>query len=109
LTGEALAVLPRVNNLGMLFFFYVRDRFNYLLLIIVSGHNLVHHRRKATPPVPQSSSFIIPESFTKDYRNKDRLLLYDSDDLKFGLKQLGQGHFCKGPFLRDILCGGHFI
>jgi hypothetical protein len=80
-----------------------------LLLIIVSGHNLVHHRRKATPPVPQSSSFIIPESFTKDYRNKDRLLLYDSDDLKFGLKQLGQGHFCKGPFLRDILCGGHFI
>jgi hypothetical protein len=65
LTGEALAVLPRVNNLGMLFFFYVRDRFNYLLLIIVSGHNLVHHRRKATPPVPQSSSFIIPESFTR--------------------------------------------
>ncbi|CAF1542669.1 unnamed protein product, partial [Adineta steineri] len=68
LTGEALAVLPRINALG---------------------HNLVNQRRKTTPPVPQSSSFFIPESFTKDYCDKDRLLLYDSDDPKFQLQQPG--------------------
>jgi hypothetical protein len=49
----------------------------------------VHHRRKTTPPIPQSSSFFIPESYTNDYCNKDRLLLYDSDDPKFQLKQSG--------------------
>ena len=40
LTGEALAVLPGVINMG---------------------HNLVHTRRKTTPPLPQSSTFAIPD------------------------------------------------
>ncbi|CAF2853534.1 unnamed protein product, partial [Rotaria sp. Silwood2] len=68
LTAEALVKLPRINNLG---------------------HNLVHHRRKTTPPIPQSSSFFIPESYTNDYCNKARLLLYDSDDPKYQLNQSG--------------------
>ncbi|CAF3649126.1 unnamed protein product, partial [Rotaria sp. Silwood1] len=80
LTGEALAVLPRINNLG---------------------HNLVHQRRKATLPVPQSSSFFLPESFTKDFCDKDRLLLYDSDDLKFQLKE--SGHMRCVPVLYALL------
>jgi hypothetical protein len=39
------------------------------------------------PPLPQSSSFSIPESYTKDYRNENRLLLHDSDDPKFQTNQ----------------------
>ncbi len=61
----------------------------YLLSTSVSGHNLVHQRRKITPLIPDSSSFSIPECYSKDFNNKDRLLLYDSDDQKFQSKQLG--------------------
>ncbi|CAF2982191.1 unnamed protein product [Rotaria sp. Silwood2] len=68
LTGEALAVLPNIINLG---------------------HNLVQNRRKMTPPLPQSSSFFIPESYTKDYHNNTRLLLHDSDDSKFQIDSSG--------------------
>ncbi|CAF3352145.1 unnamed protein product [Rotaria sp. Silwood1] len=67
LTGEALAVLPNITNIG---------------------HSLVHTRRKMIPPIPNSSSFIIPDIYTKDYHNHHRLLLYDSDDPKFSLDQL---------------------
>jgi hypothetical protein len=35
------------------------------------------------PPLPQSSSFLIPDVYTKDYHNNERLLLHDSDDPKF--------------------------
>lgn len=54
-----------------------------MLLTSISGHNLIHHRRKVTPPIPQSPSFAIPEFYSKDYNNANRLLLYDSDDSKF--------------------------
>ncbi|CAF4101667.1 unnamed protein product [Rotaria sordida] len=68
LTDEARAVLPNIIHLG---------------------HNLVQYRRKMTPPLPQSSSFFIPESYTKDYHNNTRLLLHDSDDSKFQIDSLG--------------------
>ena len=89
LTGEALAVLPRINNLGMIFVFllYVSKLIHILLSTFVLGHNLVHHRLKVAPPIPQSPHFAIPESYSKDYNNKDRLLLYDSDDMKFQSNQ----------------------
>lgn len=54
LTGEALAVLPRINNLGMIFVFlvYVNKLIHILLSTFVLGHNLVHHRLKVAPPIP---------------------------------------------------------
>ena len=64
LTGEALAVLSRVINMG---------------------HNLVHTRRKTIPTLPQSSTFDIPDVYTMDYRNSERLLLHDSHDPKYRL------------------------
>ncbi|CAF4187268.1 unnamed protein product, partial [Rotaria sp. Silwood2] len=60
-----------------------------ILFTFPSGHNLVHHRRKTTSSIPQSSSFFIPESYTNDYCNKARLLLYDSNDPKYQLNQSG--------------------
>ncbi|CAF1535035.1 unnamed protein product, partial [Rotaria sordida] len=75
LTAEALTVLPGINNMGM--------------VLVFSCHNLTHHRRKIIPPLPQSSSFSIPESYTRDYSDKDRLLLHDSADPTFQLKQSG--------------------
>ncbi|CAF1405696.1 unnamed protein product, partial [Rotaria sordida] len=68
LTDEARAVLPNIIHLG---------------------HNLIQYRRKMTPSLPQSSSFFIPESYTKDYHNNTRLLLHDSDDSKFQIDSLG--------------------
>ncbi len=65
------------------------NKIMYLLFMLFSGHNLIHHRRKVTPPLPESSSFSIPESYTRDYCDKDRLLLHDSDDPTFQLKQSG--------------------
>lgn len=40
------------------------------------------------PPIPQSASFCIPEMYTKDFINVHRLLLHDSEDLKFQTDQL---------------------
>ncbi|CAF1547891.1 unnamed protein product, partial [Adineta ricciae] len=62
LTGEALAVLPNILNLG---------------------HNLVNNRRVMMPPIPQSYSFTIPDEYKNDYLNKDCLLLHDSYDPQF--------------------------
>jgi hypothetical protein len=41
------------------------------------------------PPLPQSSSFLIPDVYTKDYHNNERLLLHDSDDPKFQIHLSG--------------------
>jgi hypothetical protein len=51
--------------------------------VFFEGYNLVQNRRIMTPLLPQSSSFFILESYTKDYHNNTRLLLHDSDDPKF--------------------------
>ena len=48
-----------------------------------SGHNLAHSRRQMMPPLPQTSSFVIPDAYTTDYHNSSRLLLHDSEDAKF--------------------------
>jgi hypothetical protein len=37
------------------------------------------------PPIPRSSSFIIPDIYKKDYLNENRLLLHDSDDPQFSM------------------------
>ncbi|CAF1362499.1 unnamed protein product [Rotaria sordida] len=66
LTGEALAVLPNITNIG---------------------HSLVHIRRKLIPPIPYSSSFTIPDVYMNDYHNHHRLLLHDSDNPKFSFDQ----------------------
>jgi hypothetical protein len=55
--------------------------------MFVSGHNLIHNRRKMTPPVPQSSSFLISDLYTRDYHNNEQLLLHDSDDPKYQINQ----------------------
>jgi hypothetical protein len=78
LTGEALAVLPRVNDLGMLYCLSWNKRF--LVFRLNTGRHLTRSRRKMTPALPQSSSFAIPDTYTLDYRNVERLLLHDSDD-----------------------------
>ncbi|CAF0881500.1 unnamed protein product [Adineta ricciae] len=70
LTGEALAVMPRVND-------------------IESGRHLTRARRKMTPALPQSTSFTIPDMYTLDYRNVERLLLHDSDDPKHRINLSG--------------------
>ena len=51
--------------------------------MIFSGHNLAHNRRQMMPPLPQTSSFTIPDAYTTDYHNNSRLLLHDSEDAKF--------------------------
>ncbi|CAF4038153.1 unnamed protein product [Adineta steineri] len=61
LTGEALAVLPNILNLG---------------------HNLLINRRAMMTSIPRSCSFTIPDIYKNDYLNKDRLLLHDSYDLQ---------------------------
>lgn len=78
LTGEALAVLPRVNDLGMLYCLSGSERF--LIFRLNIGRHLTRSRRKMTPVLPQSSSFAIPDAYTLDYKNAERLLLHDSDD-----------------------------
>ena len=78
LTGEALAVLPRVNDLGILYCLSWKKRF--LVFRLNTGRHLTRSRRKMTSALPQSSSFAIPDTYTLDYRNVERLLLHDSDD-----------------------------
>lgn len=39
------------------------------------------------PQLPQSCYFDIPDAYTKDYLNLDRLLLHDSHDPKFRIDQ----------------------
>ncbi|CAF2269951.1 unnamed protein product [Rotaria magnacalcarata] len=41
------------------------------------------------PKAPVVSSFVIPDLYTKDYLNNDRLLLHDSDDTKFQNNESG--------------------
>ncbi|CAF4513618.1 unnamed protein product, partial [Rotaria sp. Silwood2] len=67
LTGEALTALPGTNAIGM----------------------ILHHRRKRIPPLPKSSSFLIPDLYTRDYNNIERFLLHDSDDSKLEVNELG--------------------
>lgn len=52
-----------------------------------SGHNLAHNRRKTTPELPSSASFSIPESYSRDFRDLERLLLHDSADPKYVFNQ----------------------
>ena len=87
LTGEALAVLPRVNDIGMLRYF-LWNKF-FLIFRLHSGRHLTRSRRKMAPPLPQSSSFAIPDAYTLDYRNIERLLLHDSDDPKHRINLSG--------------------
>ena len=47
------------------------------------GRSLSRVRQKNLPPIPNSSSFIIPDTYTRDYLDRDRLLLHDSADPKF--------------------------
>ena len=68
LMGEALAVLPGVTNVS---------------------HSLVYTRRKTTPALPQSSTVSIPDAYTMDYRNNERLLLHDSHDPEYQSKESG--------------------
>ncbi|CAF2922945.1 unnamed protein product [Rotaria sp. Silwood2] len=55
----------------------------------VSGHNLVHTHCKMISTIPASSSFLIPETYTKDYLNKECLLIYDSNDPEFQINRSG--------------------
>jgi hypothetical protein len=82
LTAEALAALPRVTDMGMLLIFScdINISIYFLFLIFASGHNLIRNRRKMTPPLPQSSSFLIPDSYKNGPRGMERLLLHDSND-----------------------------
>ena len=41
------------------------------------------------PKLPESSSFVIPDLYTKDYLTNDRLLLHDRDDPKFQINESG--------------------
>ena len=68
LMGEALGVLPGVTNVS---------------------HSLVYTRRKTTPALPQSSTVGIPDAYTMDYRNNERLLLHDSHDPKYQSDESG--------------------
>ncbi|CAF4567927.1 unnamed protein product, partial [Didymodactylos carnosus] len=52
-------------------------------MCVFSGHTLLQFRRKMTPILPDSSSFVIPLQYTRDYHNNQRLLLHDSDDPLF--------------------------
>jgi hypothetical protein len=54
-----------------------------ILELINMGHHLAHTRRKMTPALQQSATFAIPDAYRIDHRNLERLLLYDSDDLKY--------------------------
>ncbi|CAF3721007.1 unnamed protein product [Rotaria sordida] len=62
LTGDALANLPNIFEIG---------------------RGLSHVRQKNLPSIPNSSSFVIPDKYTRDYLDRDRLLLHDSTDPHF--------------------------
>lgn len=100
LTGEALAVLPNITNIGMILIFLYVTLTNIFLFFftLLLGHSLVHVRHKTIPPIPNSSSFIIPDIYKKDYHNCDRLLLYESDDQTFLFDQ-SENIPCSGRIL----------
>lgn len=113
LTGEALAVLPGVNNIGTLL---VSLRFETNLLFLFfftfqSGHNLVHNRRKTTPDLLLKSSFSIPESYPRDFRDVERLLLHDRNDPKLAynqssnLRSAGRVIICSSDLQLNVLFG----
>ncbi|CAF1216598.1 unnamed protein product [Rotaria sp. Silwood1] len=62
LTGDALANLPNIFEIG---------------------RGLSHVRQKNLPSIPNSSSFVIPDKYTRDYLDHHRLLLHDSTDPHF--------------------------
>lgn len=79
LSEEALAVLPAVTTIDRFLRFFIKNEaFSDVCLAI--GHSLVRARRRVTRVVPQSSSFTIPFSYTRDHRDRERLLLHDSHD-----------------------------
>ncbi|CAF1563097.1 unnamed protein product [Didymodactylos carnosus] len=59
-------------------------------LALLPSHTLLQFRRKMTPILPDSSSFVIPLQYTRDYHNNQRLLLHDSDDPLFRNSQAVQ-------------------
>ncbi|CAF2895701.1 unnamed protein product [Rotaria sp. Silwood2] len=89
LTAEALVALPHVTTIGMILIFLCKvNSLICFLFMFLSGHNLIHNRWKMNPHLLSSSSFFIPDIYTKDYHNNARLLLHDSDDPKFQINQL---------------------
>ncbi len=59
LTAAALAVLPRVTNIGMVLkFLYKINSLICFLFMIISGHNLIHSRQKMNPLI-----FSIPDIY----------------------------------------------
>ena len=48
--------------------------------------NLLLNRRQMMPPIPDTCFFTIPDIYTRDYLDRERLLLYDSHDSKFHLE-----------------------
>ena len=54
----------------------------------ILGHSLGYNRRKLIPLIPQSSSFSLPQIYTKDYLNMNRLLLHDNEDPQFQTNEL---------------------
>jgi hypothetical protein len=89
LTAEALAVLPNVTSIRMIIICLnnISTLVCFFLFMFVSGRSLVRNRQKMTRAVSQSSSFTIPDVYTRDYFNRDRLLLHDSDNPKFQIDQ----------------------
>jgi len=57
-------------------------------MCVLLGHALLQYRRKLTPVLPNSSAFVIPFEYTRDYHNSQRLLLHDSYDPLFRNSQL---------------------
>ncbi|CAF4743095.1 unnamed protein product, partial [Rotaria sp. Silwood2] len=62
LSGDALANLPNIFEIG---------------------GGLSQCRQKKLPSIPNSSSFIVPDIYTRDYLDRDRLLLHDSENSSF--------------------------
>ncbi|CAF1463241.1 unnamed protein product [Didymodactylos carnosus] len=54
---------------------------------LLTGHNVVHNRRKLMPPLSQPCSFGIPDVYKKDFLNRDRLLSHDSHDPQFEIDE----------------------
>ena len=88
LSGEALAVLPNITNLGTLSRFQFTSKTCSLSVMIFLGHSLGYKRRKLIPLIPQSSSFSLPDVYKTDYLNVNRLLLHDNEDPQFQTAEL---------------------
>ncbi|CAF1069652.1 unnamed protein product [Adineta ricciae] len=82
LTSDALANLPNIFELGI-----VQSRIwvmNVLnVLFSLSRSWFKSYSTKNLPSTPNSSSFVIPDKYTRDHLDRDRLLLHDSANPQF--------------------------